>query len=124
MRIEALKSGADDAHSASFGAVVDGDVLRLPEPVLTQLSAANLRYAEELLAFVYAFPSITANLLGMSAGEVDTARAELVNTLREHVPQSLIDTVLSTEPLPRFATGAIMPTRGVNLVASAVEKIA
>lgn len=86
------------AHPGDFGARLAGGRLWLPREIVEPLSRFSVRTAEDLLAYVGAFPSAIAEALGWRLDEVERARESLVSALREHLDPALFERTPTFDP--------------------------
>lgn len=112
-RIGLVLNDSLDCAPGTFGARLYDNGLHLPKAVY-QLAVETNVVGDDINGFVggplQTFPGACANLLGWSQEEFARALAQLIELLKDH----LMDTVLNPPPRRQFATGALIPPRGGN----------
>jgi hypothetical protein len=86
------------AHPGDFGAKLAEGKLWLPQEIVEPLGRFSVRTAEDLLAYLGAFPSAIAEALGWRLEEVERARESLVSALREHLDPALLERTPTFDP--------------------------
>lgn len=98
------------AHPGDFDARLADGKLWLPREIVEPLSRLPVRTAEDLLAYLGAFPSAIAEALGWRLDEVERARESLVDELRGHLDPALFErTPTFNPPLGAFDPSELPP---------------
>jgi hypothetical protein len=92
-----IAPGAGQSTPGDLGERVEGDRLLVPADVARSLEGLPVRSAEELIAYLDAFPSALAGALGWQVDDVDRARAGLAEALRGRVDPALLSSEIPFE---------------------------